>query len=74
MRLIANAGGEVQPITRSSGMVVAKSKRPQPIVLDCMSVGVTEEAVELSTVEVINGDLPTAGITDEQVVAEEAEV
>jgi len=74
VRLIANAGGEVQPIARSSGMIVAKSERPQPIVLDRMSVGVTEEAIELPTVDVINGDLPAPGVADQQMVAEKAEI
>src|ERR1700756_1478779 len=74
MRLIAYTGGEEQPITRSSRMVIAKSQRPQPVVLDRVSVCVAEEAVEAPTVEVINSDLPAACIADQQVVAEEAKV
>lgn len=74
VRLAAYAGGEVQPIAGSGGVVVAKAQRPKPVVLERMSVCVAEEAIEVPAVDVINGDLPAAGIADQQVVAEEAEV
>src|SRR6516162_8264922 len=55
-------------------MVVTKAQRPQPVVLDRMSVSVAQEAIEASAVCVINSDLPTSGIADQQVVTEKAEV
>ena len=63
--LIAYAGGEVQPITGSGCMVVAKAQRPQAVVLDRMSVGVAQQAIETPAVNVINSDLPAACIADQ---------
>ena len=74
MRFIAYTGGEVQPIAGSSRMVVAKAQRPQPVVLDRMSVRVAEQAIEAPAGNVIDSDLPASGIADQQVVAEEAEI
>ena len=72
--LVAYSGGEEEPIAGSSGVVIAKAQRPQPVVLKRMSIGVTEEAIEVPTVDVINSDLSAPGIADQQVVAEEAEI
>jgi hypothetical protein len=45
VRLIAYTSGEIQPIARSRGMVVAKTQRPEAVVLDRMSAGVAEETI-----------------------------
>ena len=74
MRLIAYSGGEEQPIARSSSMVIAELQCPQTIILECVSVGVAEEAVEVTALDVINCDLSAAGISNQQVITEEAEV
>ena len=74
MSLIAYTGGEEEPIAGSSGMVVAETQRPQPVVLKRMSIGVAEEAIEAPAVEVVNSDLPAPGVADQQVVAEEPEI
>lgn len=74
MRLIADTGGEVQPITGSGCMVVAKAQRPQAVVLDRMSVSVAEKTIEAPALDIVNSDLPAPGIADQQVVAEEAEI
>ena len=62
MRLIAYAGGEKQPIAGSGG-VVAEPQCPQTVVLECMSVGIAEEAIEV-TVEVVSHNLTAARIPD----------
>src|SRR5216683_1527710 len=67
VRLIAYTGGEVQPITRPSRMVVAKAQCPQAVVLDRMSVGVAEETIEAPAVDVVNDNLPAPGIADQHV-------
>jgi hypothetical protein len=74
MRLVAYPCSEEQPIARSGGMIVAEAQRPQPVVLDRMSVGVAQEPIESPAVDIINSDLPAPGIADQQVVAEKAEV
>src|ERR1700676_4698846 len=74
VRLIADTGGEVQPITWSSRLVVAKAQRPQAVVLDRMSVGVAEKTIEAPAVDVVNSNLPAPGIADQEMVAEEAEI
>ena len=70
MRLVAYPGSEKQPTARSSTMIVTKPQRPQPVVLDCMSIGIPQEADELAAVGVVHGDLPAPGIADKQMVAE----
>jgi len=65
MRLVASASGKTQPIARSGGMVVAKAQRPEPVVLDRMSVSVARQVIETPAVYVINSDLPTSGIANQ---------
>jgi len=72
--LIAYTGGEKEPIAGSSGMVIAKAERPQPVVLQRMSIGVAEEAIEAPAVDIVNSDLPAPGVADQQMVAEKAEI
>ena len=43
----------------------AKAQRPQPVVLDRMSVSVAQEVIETPAVYVIDSDLPTSGIADQ---------
>ena len=64
MRLIADAGSEVQPITGSSCLIIAEAQRPQAIVLDRMSVGVAEQTIEAPAIGVVDSDLPAPGVAD----------
>jgi hypothetical protein len=74
MCLVAYPGREEQPIARSCVMVVTKPQRPQAVVLDGMSVGVTKQTIKMPAVDIINSDLPAAGIADKEAIAEEPEI
>src|ERR1700681_4969214 len=73
VRLAANTCSKEQPIARSCSLVVAKAQRPQAIVLQPVSIGIAEEAIETSAL-VVDSNLSAACIADQQVVAEEPEV
>jgi len=74
VRLVSYAGGEIQPVTRSGGMIITELQRPQPVVLERMPIGIAHEPIEAAAGEIVNSDLTAAGIADEEVVAIEAKV
>ena len=55
-------------------MIIAELQCPQPIVLECMPVGIAQETVEAAAGHVVDSDLAAAGVPDKEVIAIEAEV
>lgn len=74
VRFTANASREEQPIAWSSGVVIAESKGPKTVVLQRMSIRISQKIIEASAVGVIDGNLSATCISDQQMIAYEAEV
>jgi hypothetical protein len=74
LRFVSYAGSEEQPVTRSGCIVIAELQCPQPVVLQCMPVGIAQEPIEAPAGDVVNSDLAAADIPYKDVVAIEPEV
>src|SRR5258706_8241259 len=73
VRFFGGAGGEEEGVGGAGGCAVAESESPQAVDLDRVGVGAGKEAHELALV-VEGADFSVAEVSDQDVVAEQAEV